>query len=80
MVRVGWSAVRTKGSYWGCLYAELKKRMKPQKAIIAIARRILKLIYKIIDTKLEYKEGGVKLYLKQKQNRIEYLNRLVKAS
>lgn len=75
MIRIAWSAVRTKYSYWGCLYAELIRRMKPQKAIVAIARRMLKLIYKIIQNKLEYKEGGVALYDQMKIRRKQYLQK-----
>jgi len=80
MIRVAWSAVRKKDTYWGCLYANLRKRMKSQKAICAIARRMLKLIYKIIEEKIEYKEGGIALYNKHYTNRIQYIQRLEAAS
>lgn len=52
-----------KNSYWRALFEHLKKRMKPQKAIIAIARRILKVVYKVIDQKIKYVERGVDLFL-----------------
>lgn len=73
MVQIAWSAVRTKNSYWNCKMAEYKKRMKAQKAIFAIARRMLKLIYKIITTKMVYTEGGSKLYMELQQRRKQYL-------
>lgn len=76
MIRVAWSAVRTKDSYWGCKYAKLKKRMKAQKAIVAIARRMLKLIYKIILEQTEYIEGGSALFIQQQRRSIEYKQRL----
>jgi len=80
MVKIAWSAVRTKNSYWSCLYAELTKRMRPQKAIIAVARRMLKLIYKILTEEYEYKEGGVELYHELKTKRLDYMRRIMKAS
>jgi transposase len=63
MVSVAWSAVRTKDSYWKALFEHLRKRMKAQKAIIAIARRMLKVIYKVIDQKIKYQEKGINHFL-----------------
>jgi transposase len=63
MVTVAWSAVRTKGSYWRALFEHLRKRMKAQKAIIAIARRMLKVIYKVIDQKIKYQEKGINHFI-----------------
>ena len=37
--------------------------MKAQKAIIAIARRMLKVIYKVIDQKIKYQEKGVNHFI-----------------
>ena len=48
MIAVTWAAVRTKDSYWKALFEHLRKRMKTQKAIVAVARRLLKVIYKTI--------------------------------
>jgi len=73
MIRVAWCAVRTKRSYWSCIYADFVKRMNPQKAIVAVARRMLKLLFKIIKNKIEYKEGGIELYHQMKTKRTEYL-------
>ena len=63
MVTVAWSAVRTKDSYWKALFEHLRKRMKAQKAIIAIARRMLKVIYKVIDQKIKYQEKGINHFI-----------------
>lgn len=71
MVSVAWSAVRTKNSYWGALFEHLRKRMKAQKAIIAIARRMLKVIYKVIDQKIKYQEKGIDHFLDLQRRRIE---------
>jgi len=70
LVTVARGAVRTKNSYWRCLFEHLKKRMKPNKAIIAIARRLLKVVYNTLKNSLVYQEGGVELFLKvQIENR-----------
>jgi hypothetical protein len=63
MVAVAWGAVRTKNSYWRCLFELLKKRMKVQKAIIVIARRLLKVVYKTLKENTIYNEGGIELFL-----------------
>ncbi len=70
MVAMAWGAVRTKNSYWRCLFEHLKKRMKPQKAIIVIARRLLKVVYNTLNDGTVYQEGGIELFTKiQLQNR-----------
>jgi transposase len=63
MVTIAWGAVRTKDSYWKALFEHFRKRMKAQKAIIAIARRMLKVIYKVIDQKIKYQEKGINHFL-----------------
>ena len=63
MITVAWGAVRTKNSYWKALFEHFRKRMKAQKAIIAIARRILKVIYKVIEQKIKYQEKGINHFL-----------------
>jgi transposase len=68
LVSVAWGAVRTKDSYWRHLYYDLKARMSSQKAIIAIARRLLKVIYTTLREGYEYKEGGLAHYLQVKRN------------
>lgn len=59
MVSAAWAAVRMKDSYWHALFDKLRKRMKAQKAIMAIARRLLKLVYKTLETLTLYKEKGI---------------------
>lgn len=69
MVTVAWAAVRTKHSYWSYQYAYLKSKMPAKKAIVAIARKMLKLIFKILKDKIVYVEGGHKLYLEIQHKR-----------
>lgn len=68
MVSVAWGAVKTKDSYWRHLFYDLKSRMSPQKAIIAVARRLMKVIYTTLKEEREYKEGGLAHYLQVKRN------------
>ena len=74
LITVAWAAVRTKDSYWRALYLNLTKRikMKRQKAIVAIARRLLKVAYNVIKGSKEYQEKGFQLFfelqIKNKQN------------
>lgn len=64
LITVAWAAVRTKDSYWRALYLNLTKRikMKRQKAIVAIARRLLKVAYNVIKGSKEYQEKGFQLF------------------
>ncbi len=63
MVTAAWAAVRVKDSYWRVLFERLRKRMKVQKAIVAIARRMLKVVYKTLETLTIYKEKGIAHYV-----------------
>ena len=71
LVSVTWAAVRTKDSYWGALFEHLRKRMKAEKAIIAIARRMLKVIYKVIDQKIKYQEKGINHFIDMQRRNYE---------
>jgi transposase len=71
MISVAWGAVRVKDSYWKPLFEKLRKRMKAQKAIVAIARRLLKVIYKTIKENRPYTEKGFGHFLEvQRKNLI----------
>jgi transposase len=58
MVEVAWGAVKSKGSYYREKYYSLKARIGSRKAIIAIARRILKAIFHILKYGVPYRELG----------------------
>ena len=70
MITVAWAAVRTKDSYWKALFDQLRKRMKPQKAIVAIARRLMKVVHRTIRNREQYQEKGIMHYLQLQQQRI----------
>ena len=51
LVEVSWSAARSNKSFLGKKFNILSKRMKSQKALIAITRKILVIIYNVLKTK-----------------------------
>lgn len=71
MVQVAWGAVRSKHSYWRALFAHLTRRMHAKKAIIVIARKLIKVIYKVIQGTLQYKEYGADYFIQRLQERIQ---------
>lgn len=70
MLQVAWSAVRTKNSYWRALYYHLTRRMPMKKAIVAIARKIVRLIYKVIKGTKTYVEYGADYFMQRLQERL----------
>jgi transposase len=70
MIQVAWAAVRTKNSYWRALYYHLTRRMPMKKAIVAIARKLIRVIYKIIKGQLKYNEYGGDYFMQQLQERL----------
>lgn len=46
MIQVAWAAVRTKNSYWRALYYHLTRRMPMKKAIVAVARKLMRVVYR----------------------------------
>ncbi|WCT14340.1 hypothetical protein [Mucilaginibacter jinjuensis] len=59
IIGAAWAAVRMKDSYWHALFDKLRKRVKAQKAIVAVARRLLKVVYKTLQTLTVYQEKGI---------------------
>lgn len=55
LVQCAWAASRTKSSKLGMKYQELKKRMSPQKALVAIARKLLVIIWNVLTKKEIYR-------------------------
>ena len=71
LVQMAWAAVRIKGSYWQALYWHLRKRLIEQKAIMVIARKLVKIIYKVINGTLTYKEYGGAYLKSQIEERLQ---------
>ena len=51
LVQVAWSAGRSKKSFLGIKFSQLNQRMKPQKALLAIARKLLVIIFNMLSKK-----------------------------
>lgn len=70
MIQVAWAAVRTKNSYWRALYYHFTRRMPIKKAIVAIARKLVRLIYKVINRTKTYVEYGADYFHQHLQERL----------
>ena len=51
LVEIAWAASRAAKSFLGKKYKQFAKRMKPQKALLAIARKMLVIIYNVLSKK-----------------------------
>jgi transposase len=51
LVQVAWSAALSNKSFLGKKYRQLSARMKPQKALLAIARKLLVIIFNVLSKK-----------------------------
>jgi transposase len=69
LLQVAWAAVRCKNSYWSALYYHLTRRMHRNKAIVVIARKLLRIIYKVIKGTKTYTEYGGDYFIKHLQER-----------
>jgi transposase len=72
MMQVAWAAVRVKNGYWRAVYQNLKKSRGAKKAIVAVARRLLKVVYKIIVKHHNYEKWDAKRYYENRSKVIEY--------
>lgn len=68
LVQCAWAASRTKGSRLGLKYQELKKRMSPQKALVAIARKLLVIIWNVLTKKETYRAQFSKRTMQKTSN------------
>jgi transposase len=76
MVEIAWGAVKKKGSYYREKYYRLKARLGSKKAIVAIAHRIVKAIYRILSEGLAYRElGDTYLIEMHRDARLRFLER-----
>ncbi len=75
MVEAAWAAIKTKGSYYKAKYYALKGRLGPKKAIVAVARRMLKAIYHMLKNNVPFKELGEDYLIElNKKARIRYVS------
>lgn len=58
LIEAAQAAARSKGTFLGALYQRLRKRMGHQKAIVALAHRMLVIIYHLLKEQQPYRELG----------------------
>jgi transposase len=80
LTQAAWAAVRVKNSYLALKYQRLKGRIGPKRALVAIAHKILVIVYTMLKKREAFKEADVKA-LDQKaveQERARLIRRLEK--
>ena len=62
IVQVGWGATRKKGSYFMDKFQKMAMRKSRKKALVAIGRKILVIIWHILNEKTQYNPNLVHIY------------------
>ncbi|NCA80381.1 MAG: IS110 family transposase [Sphingobacteriia bacterium] len=76
IVQVGWAATRTKGSYFMDKFQKLAMRKSRKKALIAIGRKMLVIIWHILSEKTQYNPNLIRIYDPVKvEHKIKYHER-----
>ena len=66
LIQIAWAAVRIKNGYWQAQFQHLRKRLPAKKAIVAISRKVAKLIYRVITQHYQYEEKGAEYFINQR--------------
>jgi len=77
LVQCAWAITRSKGCWLSGKFNELAKRRSQKKALIAIARKLLVIIWHVLSKHEEYKEFKPKMSKEQKQKRIARLEKQI---
>ena len=56
MIEAAWAASHTKDTFLSALYRRLVRRMGKKKALVAVAHRMLVVVYHVLARRLPYKE------------------------
>ena len=76
MIEVAWPAIKKRGSYFKAKYYALKARLGPQKAIVAVAHRILKAVYHVIKEAKPFKDLGEDYLVRlTRESKLKYLRK-----
>jgi len=67
MVQAAHGAIRTKGSYFGALYHRLAPRRGKKRAIVAVARSLLVVLYHVLRWREPYRELGSDYFDRRQQ-------------
>jgi transposase len=81
LVQAAHAAARTRGTYWAALYRRLVGRLGVKRTIIALARRLLTVMYYMLARREPYRELGASYYderhkqqvVRRLQKRMEHL-------
>lgn len=76
LIQAAWATVRAKDTYWAAQYNYLTRRLPAKKAIIAIARKMLKMIFNLLQKKVKYVELGLVGFRQMLENRIKIKHQL----
>jgi transposase len=78
LVQTGWGATRTKGSYFKFKYEQLCKRMNSKKALIAIARKQLTVIWNVLYKEEKYNSAYQPIYTPEKlESQLKYHQQMI---
>lgn len=58
LIQAAWAAIRTKDSYERALFHRIKARRGPQKAIVAVAAHLLRVVYAMVRDNVPYRSLG----------------------
>jgi transposase len=76
LVQCAWAAGRSKGTYLKAMYGRLAARRGKKRALVAVAHRLLEIIYNVLKKGQSYQERGED-YLDKKQDKEHLKQRLV---
>jgi transposase len=71
LCEVAWAIAHTKGNYLSAFYHRLARRHGKQKAILALAHKVLVILYHILRTKHPFTDLGADYFDRQDRVRIE---------
>ena len=78
LCEVAWAIAHTKDNYLSAFYQRMARGDGKQKAILALAHKVLVIIYHILRTKKPYTDSGANYFDKQDTERVQryHINRL----
>jgi transposase len=78
LCQAAWAAARTKNTVWGPLYRRYRARLGHAKAIMALAHRLLVVIYHILAEQGTYRELGADFYQRKQRDKLarKFIERL----
>jgi transposase len=77
LVQCAWATTRKKGSWLKTKYEQLCVRKSSKKALIAISRKLLVIIWNVLSKQEPYREYIPKMNPEKKQKRVDYLRKQI---